>query len=36
MAVELVEAAFVLVLGERTTRVSHEELTELGYTKGAA
>jgi hypothetical protein len=36
MAVELALAAFVLVLGERTTQVSLEELNELGHTKGAA
>ena len=33
MAVELAVAAFVLVLGECTTRVSLKELNELGYTK---
>jgi MFS transporter, putative metabolite:H+ symporter len=36
MAVELVLAAFVLVLGERTTNVNLEELNELGHAKGAA
>ncbi|HEY3980326.1 MAG TPA: MFS transporter [Streptosporangiaceae bacterium] len=38
MAVEIVLAVLVLVMGERTTKVSLEELNELGHTKlkGAA